>query len=121
MSAGKKPQDRRPGVSQMLNNAISLQGANILQKNALDMMATKIILSLKLNKDVQDHIPKRTTGVAADLAEAWNEQHRILGMTRDECRDARDLKTINYQDERIQEIITKATDEIAAILLENVG
>ena len=114
-----QPQDRKPKANQMVRDAISLQAANLLQKAQLDMMATKLILSLKLNKDVAARLPKVLRGHAADLGEAWNEQARILSMTRDEVKESR--ATFTYPDERIQAVLNEATDKIAAILLDDVA
>jgi hypothetical protein len=112
-----QPQDRKPSVQEMLHNALQLQGANFAMKGQLDMMATKIILVLKVQKAVWERIPKRTTGTAADLAEAMGEIGRILSMTRDETAEAR--KGFEYDDPRIQAVINRAAQELCDILLEN--
>lgn len=128
MSAPRQPQDHKLSAKSMLREAVSLQAANLLQKAQLDMMATKIILSLKAHKSWV----MSTTAVAphrmtkAQLQEdleradkALDQVRTALGMTRDEATAAR--STFVYPDERIQAVINRATEEIADILLEDVG
>ena len=107
MSGPRQPQDRR--AKRMLNDAISLQAANLLQKAQLDMMATKLILALKIVKPAGK--AHATEGPLKEVAD-------ILSMTRDEVTAAR--ATFIYPDEKIQVVLQEATEKIAAILLEDV-
>lgn len=103
-----QPQDHNPPAKKMLRDAVSLQAANLLQKAQLDMMATKLILALKIVKPVG--VKHATKGPLKEVAD-------ILSMTRDETAEAR--KSFAYPDERIQAVIDRATQEIADILLEH--
>lgn len=105
-----QPQDRKPKANQMVRDAISLQAANLLQKAQLDMMATKLILALKIVKPAGK--AHATKGPLFEVA-------KVLGMTRDEASAAR--ASFQYPDERIQAVLDEATDKIAAILLDDVA
>lgn len=118
-----QPQD----FKSKLNKAVSLQAANLLQKAQLDMMATKIVLTLRHHRDwfmraEATSLEKRTKAqLIEDIQRADLALERIgqaMHMTRDETTAARN--TFVYPDERIQAVIDRATQEIADILLEDV-
>lgn len=122
MTAPKSPQDFKKKVGQ----AVSLQAANLLQKAQLDMMATKIIMVLKEHRiwymaaDGKSMVRKTKADISTELETA--DKHlanigRIVSMTREETSAAR--ASFAYPDARIQAVIDKATDDIAAILLED--
>ena len=122
-----RPQDFKSKARE----AISLQAANLLQKRQLDLLATKIILVLKAIKDPEfvahmQSLDGSMTVAGADEylgamhAEiALNAIAKAVHMTREEADAAR--QSFVYPDERIQAVLDRATEEIAAILLDDVG
>lgn len=116
-----QPQDHKRAKG-ALQEALSLQAANVLQRAQLDMMATKLILLLKeiaVAKTLEDSYVKavqRNQQYEMHL----EEMKRITAMTRDECAFARAGGVMTYPDERIQAIITRYVNEIADVLLESV-
>lgn len=126
-AGAKQPKDFMPKVKE----AVGLQAANLLQKAQLDMMATKIVLVLKalknkefvahsLDSDGEYRIAGADEYWDAKLAQdAINAIAKAVTMTRDEASAAR--ASFVYPDERIQAVIDRATQEIADILLEDVG
>lgn len=127
MSGFKDPQDRKHPVTQeMLNNALRLQSANILQKATMDVMGGKLILILSQMKRLeQTEINGESYAVvegsaeytsAAVAEEVLNEVSSILSMTRQDIAERRAAGVFEYPDVEIQAILNKAGDEIVELL-----
>ena len=108
----------RPTASEMLHSAVSLQGANMLQKAQMDMMATKLIMALKVVKSYGPTFQSYEDSADQALG-ALDDIAKILAMTREDVAATRAQPGFNYPDVRIQAVINEATEKIAQILLDD--
>lgn len=108
----------RLNSNELVRQAVANQAANVLQKAMLDAVQTKMVLVLKevaAAQTIEDS--SLTVGNALVQYEMHlTEIKRLLGMTRDECSTIR--QNLDFPDEKVQAIITKAVDEITNVILE---
>ena len=106
-------------ASAMVKQAVANQAANVLQKAMLDAVQTKMILVLKevavaqTLADSKIYYEDQLKQYQMHIAEI----KRLLGMTRDECSEIR--PNFEFPDAKVQEIISRAVDEISNVILED--
>lgn len=102
MGAPRKPQDHKQAGMSETTKAIKMQSANMLQKQFLDVAATKLIL------------------IKRELGESEPRMYRIediIKMTREEASAARVNSGFVYPEKEIQDILDEAVDKLTNVLL----
>lgn len=124
MNAGR-PQDRLP---KRIAEATAQQAANLAQKAIIDNVVVKITRILGLAKGVIMSTESKSYGrmTKPELLEVIDRQDKAivgiydtLQLTREEVAAIRLQPEHTFPDERVQEILTRAVDEITAAILDD--
>ncbi len=125
MNAGL-PQDH---LSKRLTEAIAQQAANLAQKAIIDNVVVKFTRILAIvHGEIMRTEANHSKMTKAQLLEIVERQGNVivdiqdtLKLTRDEVAAIRLQPEHSFPDERVQEILTRAVDEITAAILDDGG
>jgi len=126
MATPKQPKDHLPKgglVSDATRSAVKTQAANVAQKGILDMLYSKVLyINGVLRQERADralltaHLP---VVPAESSQKALDSIAKVIAMSRYETKDLRTSAMVDFPDEAIQAIVSKAVDDITNVLLED--